>query len=211
MRAREVTAYVRGVLFVVHGELETSPLGNNAPLLLELTRDFFDTSSHQSRPLSNYPTVLQNTVALSQILLRLHAIAMGWLKKSGASFAPAKRDFYQDLKAATQHIETVSLDPDTTSRPANTQRPSSSSSKTYNFVPFDVADSDLPFLPASEVKARAQSSLPVDASSEPSELWIVVDNIVFDCSEFVFNHPGGQQVIESFRGEDCSWQFWRFP
>jgi cytochrome b involved in lipid metabolism len=39
---------------------------------------------------------------------------------------------------------------------------------------------------------------------------IVVDEIVYDCTEFVLEHPGGMQVIESFGGAECSWQFWRF-
>lgn len=42
------------------------------------------------------------------------------------------------------------------------------------------------------------------------KLWIVVDKIVYDCSEFVVEHPGGDEVIRSFGGRDCSWQFWRF-
>lgn len=41
-------------------------------------------------------------------------------------------------------------------------------------------------------------------------IWIVVDGIVYDCSEFMFDHPGGTQVMWSFSGQDCSWQFWRF-
>lgn len=42
------------------------------------------------------------------------------------------------------------------------------------------------------------------------DYWIVVDDIVHDCSEFVAEHPCGEQAILSFVGEDCSWQFWRF-
>lgn len=39
---------------------------------------------------------------------------------------------------------------------------------------------------------------------------IVVDDIVYDCTDFVKEHPGGDQIIRSFGGDDCSWQFWRF-
>jgi cytochrome b involved in lipid metabolism len=39
---------------------------------------------------------------------------------------------------------------------------------------------------------------------------IVVDNIVYDCTDFLSEHPGGEQVIKSFGGAECSWQFWRF-
>jgi cytochrome b involved in lipid metabolism len=39
---------------------------------------------------------------------------------------------------------------------------------------------------------------------------IVVDNVVYDCTDFLPEHPGGEQVIKSFAGAECSWQFWRF-
>lgn len=35
---------------------------------------------------------------------------------------------------------------------------------------------------------------------------IVVDEVVFDCTEYVSEHPGGRSVIENFGGQDCSWQ-----
>jgi cytochrome b involved in lipid metabolism len=38
----------------------------------------------------------------------------------------------------------------------------------------------------------------------------VVDSIVYDCAEFSREHPGGEQVIKSFAGEECGWRFWRF-
>jgi cytochrome b involved in lipid metabolism len=59
------------------------------------------------------------------------------------------------------------------------------------------ADAQLPFIPKEIVQASKQECL-----------WLVIDNIVYDCSGF--EHPGGATVIQSFRGEDCSWQFWRF-
>jgi cytochrome b involved in lipid metabolism len=37
-----------------------------------------------------------------------------------------------------------------------------------------------------------------------------VDDIVYDCAGFITEHPGGKQIIESFAGAECSWQFWRF-
>ncbi|EUC39856.1 hypothetical protein COCMIDRAFT_74198, partial [Bipolaris oryzae ATCC 44560] len=41
-------------------------------------------------------------------------------------------------------------------------------------------------------------------------LYVVVDEIVYNCTQFVHEHPGGSRVIENFKGQDCSWQFWRF-
>lgn len=71
----------------------------------------------------------------------------------------------------------------------------------YLRVSTDIADKDLPFISAAEVRS-------CDGKSGP--LWIVVDNIVYDCTDFALDHPGGAGVIQSFGGKDCSWQFWRF-
>lgn len=56
----------------------------------------------------------------------------------------------------------------------------------------------IPFIPAETVRLVRQQT---------GCLWIVIDNVVFDCTDFVNKHPGGATVIESFNGEDCSWQF----
>jgi cytochrome b involved in lipid metabolism len=39
---------------------------------------------------------------------------------------------------------------------------------------------------------------------------IVVNNIVYDCTKFIKEHPGGEQIIRAFGGAECTWQFWRF-
>lgn len=75
-----------------------------------------------------------------------------------------------------------------------------------------VDDRDLPHIPKEEIVAK---KLPAGQNGLKSEahlecLWIVVENVVYDCSNFVYDHPGGMQVILSFVGEDCTWQFWRF-
>jgi cytochrome b involved in lipid metabolism len=126
---------------------------------------------------------------------------MGWLKLNRAKQQEQDQtndDNFQfptaieSLKSTTEHIERLDLSDDV--KPLNTVQK-------YPFVPETVPDSDLPFVSTSEVSKRKAESL---------ELWIVVNNIVYDCSQFVLEHPGGTDVIESFRGEDCSWQFWRF-
>jgi len=33
---------------------------------------------------------------------------------------------------------------------------------------------------------------------------------VFDCLKFLKEHRGGEQIIKSFGGAECTWQFWRF-
>ncbi|EPE02262.1 cytochrome b5 [Ophiostoma piceae UAMH 11346] len=70
----------------------------------------------------------------------------------------------------------------------------------YHFVPLSMKDSDLPFIPTSAVQDSATSS----------RLWIVIDNTIYDCSEFLAIHPGGPDMLRSFRASDCTWQFRRF-
>ncbi|USP74639.1 hypothetical protein yc1106_01913 [Curvularia clavata] len=70
----------------------------------------------------------------------------------------------------------------------------------------DTADSRLPFLSAAEVAIISEGH----NNNSASRLYIVVDEIVYDCTQFLHDHPGGPRVIENFRGQDCSWQFWRF-
>lgn len=68
-----------------------------------------------------------------------------------------------------------------------------------------VPDDALPFIPPALVRNQRSRF-----SQAKGRAWIVVDNIVYDCSDFINVHPGGDTVIRSFVGEDCSWQFWRF-
>ncbi|EXJ72500.1 uncharacterized protein A1O5_05005, partial [Cladophialophora psammophila CBS 110553] len=39
---------------------------------------------------------------------------------------------------------------------------------------------------------------------------IVIDELVYNCSQFIKEHPGGEAVIRRYAGKDCSLQFWRF-
>jgi cytochrome b involved in lipid metabolism len=34
--------------------------------------------------------------------------------------------------------------------------------------------------------------------------------VVYDCSDFAQEHPGGEAVIRRYAGRDCSLPFWRF-
>ena len=33
---------------------------------------------------------------------------------------------------------------------------------------------------------------------------IVTDDVIYDCSSFVNKHPGGESVVQSFGGQNCS-------
>ncbi|KAF7957674.1 hypothetical protein EAE96_003247 [Botrytis aclada] len=112
---------------------------------------------------------------------------MGWINRN---ITPkVEFQFEEDLKATTANFENVSLNE--CSRP---QR--------YPFISLTVSDSELPFIPATEVRKRT--------SSEVGGLLIVIDEVVYDCTKFTTEHPGGKGILEGFAGSECSWQFWRF-
>ena len=124
---------------------------------------------------------------------------MGWLKWNGNRQSVATLDnshtepaFLQIAKSDTLLVENVqSIPPDT----------EVGAKHEYPFQATSLSNDKLPFIPSDVVQA---------ARSDPNRLWIVIDQVVFDCTEFASIHPGGYTVIESFHGEDCSWQFWRF-
>ncbi|OIW22832.1 cytochrome b5 [Coniochaeta ligniaria NRRL 30616] len=72
--------------------------------------------------------------------------------------------------------------------------------ESYRPVPASVTNDELPFIPSSIVSASTTSG----------RHWIVIDNIIYDCTEYITEHPGGQDILKPFRGHDCTWQFWRF-
>ncbi|KAE8325979.1 cytochrome b5-like heme/steroid binding domain-containing protein [Aspergillus sergii] len=42
---------------------------------------------------------------------------------------------------------------------------------------------------------------------ENREIWLVIDDFVYDCTSFLSGHPGGEAVLRRFAGFDCSWQY----
>ncbi|KAH8695459.1 cytochrome b5-like heme/steroid binding domain-containing protein [Talaromyces proteolyticus] len=73
-------------------------------------------------------------------------------------------------------------------------------SRMLNFVSRRSAKiEELPFISAEGVKQQN--------GKENSKLWLVIDDIVYDCSTFARQHPGGEAVLKNFGGKDCSWQY----
>lgn len=72
--------------------------------------------------------------------------------------------------------------------------------ESYRSVSPSVPDDELPFIHMSVVVASTMSG----------RHWLVIDDIIYDCTEFISEHPGGQDVLQPFRGHDCTWQFRRF-
>lgn len=123
---------------------------------------------------------------------------MGWLKWNGKHGCAVQK---QDLdvrshgtlpgrsKTDAEHVE-IAVSP----KPHSVRT-------WYHLQPSATPDHQLPFIHPDIVRA---------SKSDRSRIWIVIDDIVYDCTEFVSTHPGGHTIIESFDGENCSWQFWRF-
>ncbi|KAL4937850.1 hypothetical protein BDV06DRAFT_215568 [Aspergillus oleicola] len=62
----------------------------------------------------------------------------------------------------------------------------------------------------SNLRQASGLSLPAPQAALEPPVWIVIDNIIYDCTTFQYTHPGGSAVIRNFVGQDCTWQFWRF-
>ncbi|KAJ5974111.1 hypothetical protein N7481_011321 [Penicillium waksmanii] len=125
---------------------------------------------------------------------------MGWLGLRSrlhdglTSFEPVPTQV-TDFKSVTEHVEKVeTIDHISASPPF-----------AYTLQDPSVPDDALPFIPPAIVRNQR-----LCLSLANGLAWIVVDNIVYDCTKFIKEHPGGDTVIRSFIGEDCSWQFWRF-
>ncbi|KAL4816177.1 hypothetical protein BDW67DRAFT_191087 [Aspergillus spinulosporus] len=136
---------------------------------------------------------------------------------SASASAPGKTGTY------SEHTEDIAIESSTnTQMQPRLKVPSSSFlGQTYPFHS-TTPDSKLPYIDSSIVSLVEQywnkatsvkhSSSTTDSAPSIGQLpaWIVIDNIVYDCTVFQHSHPGGLVVIRSFVGQDCSWQFWRF-
>jgi cytochrome b involved in lipid metabolism len=58
----------------------------------------------------------------------------------------------------------------------------------------------------------SQTFTPADVASHNSAdkgLYIIVDNNVYDVTNFVDEHPGGAKILKRVAGKDASKQFWK--
>lgn len=138
---------------------------------------------------------MPNSPGLSDLTI-IKLLIMGWLSLRSrlhgpTSFEPTPSQGTSS-KSAIEHAEHVE---DVFTQPPEPE---------YPHKKISIPDDDLPFIPPAIVRNQ-RSHLQTQGLA-----WIVVDNIVYDCATFINHHPGGDTVIRSFIGEDCSWQFWRF-
>ncbi|KAG8159591.1 hypothetical protein KVR01_010228 [Diaporthe batatas] len=50
----------------------------------------------------------------------------------------------------------------------------------------------------------------VAAHNTPDSLWIIIEQNVYDVTEFQKDHPGGKKILQKFAGKDVSKQFRKF-
>lgn len=58
----------------------------------------------------------------------------------------------------------------------------------------------------------SKSFTPADVASHKDAangMYIIVDNSVYDVTNFVDEHPGGAKILKRVAGKDASKQFWK--
>jgi hypothetical protein len=143
---------------------------------------------------------------------------MGWIRGNAPAKLGVQRqqevlEIRTKAKQSVEHVENISstLEGDGQTQTQNTSQPA----ERYPIQPTTLTNEELPFIPPEVVRLKRRPGALSGTKCQDGEIkdyWIVVDEVVYDCSAsgFIYEHPGGEQVILSFVGEDCSWQFWRF-
>ncbi|KAK4545550.1 hypothetical protein LTR36_002900 [Oleoguttula mirabilis] len=50
----------------------------------------------------------------------------------------------------------------------------------------------------------------VASHNKPDNLWVIVDEDVYDLTKFQEEHPGGKKILQRVAGKDASKQFWKY-
>ncbi|MCJ1417174.1 hypothetical protein MMC32_003513 [Xylographa parallela] len=58
--------------------------------------------------------------------------------------------------------------------------------------------------------SKTFSQSDVAMHKKPDDLWIIVDEDVYDLTKFQTEHPGGQKILQRVAGKDASKQFWKY-
>ncbi|KAF5850942.1 hypothetical protein GGP41_010593 [Bipolaris sorokiniana] len=58
--------------------------------------------------------------------------------------------------------------------------------------------------------AKRFSTADVASHKTANDLWIIVDEDVYDLTKFQDDHPGGKKILQRVAGKDASKQFWKY-
>lgn len=58
--------------------------------------------------------------------------------------------------------------------------------------------------------SQSFSTADVAKHNKPDDLYIVVDEDVYDLTKFADEHPGGKKILQRVAGKDASKQFWKY-
>jgi cytochrome b involved in lipid metabolism len=141
---------------------------------------------------------------------------MGWLTLRRRAEAPALSVVSAEkLGAYAEHTEDIAIDKPSSPPPQSARRQQRKFlDTTYHLADASTPDSELPYI-SPKILSQLEEQYKSSAKSTPQPnnqlpIWIIINNIIYDCTDFIDSHPGGSVVISSFVGQDCSWQFWRF-
>ncbi|KAI9347176.1 acyl-CoA dehydrogenase/oxidase [Zopfochytrium polystomum] len=63
-------------------------------------------------------------------------------------------------------------------------------------------------MPPPSVPTRSFSRAEVASHNKDGDLWIIIDAVVYDVSDFAALHPGGESVLLDVAGKDCTDEFY---
>lgn len=49
----------------------------------------------------------------------------------------------------------------------------------------------------------------ISAHNKPEDLWVQIDENVYDLTPFLDEHPGGSKILKRFAGKNATKQFWK--
>ncbi|KAK1057519.1 hypothetical protein LTR74_014125 [Friedmanniomyces endolithicus] len=58
--------------------------------------------------------------------------------------------------------------------------------------------------------SQTLSASDVASHNKPDNLWVIVDEQVYDLTKFQEEHPGGKKILQRVAGKDASKQFWKY-
>merc|ERR1711977_585073 len=64
--------------------------------------------------------------------------------------------------------------------------------------------------PSSSTMSQTFSPSDVASHNKADNLWIIVDQDVYDLTKFQDEHPGGKKILQRVAGKDASKQFWKY-